>query len=738
MERLTSTRDEVQPTLPPRDMELTSDINIVPGLSRLNLNILHALDMHMIDNAKHTIFKWIQKEHRIVANVQKTMVALLKTKIPRETREARIELEQIVRKSPKHLNALADLETIYRNLYRITDADRCRLTIDSILQSTSDADVQIKRTCLLEQGYAILIERTLVNENTLELRISDIHKILTVEYDKSDGERRECLGRGLHHQKQVLGSIHNANKDSTTDGHLIRKGSSLQKFQMAENFCSAPLPHPLWEHYYAKALNQYYDSLERHSPYKDGGLEDEMRAVTIKALEKFWSITQMPMDEDNEKIVARSFGYIGHILTKRESLVRSGEQTFKLSKNPEFKLYLYNPLAASSKAYRLKPNDISVLNRYGRSLWNRSLDMKDWKDMDQKLEYLEHANKILSESINVDSDRNWFAYTTRMHVRLDIAGIVIKHNPKKAKSSLENAKKDGHICFKSQNTRRDMTVIAATCQKLAKFPSLCDYGPEFVNTKHYLHQALDYLFYATHLGDPIDYHWTNRISSCLFDLGEYEKAIEWQRKTWLLSAPSNSNSFYMLCIYMLTRYAKDDSLKTRMEPFLREFLYILTYGKNKYKDITRNIEGIYKKRPYEICKLLTAVIVENVITVREEEKNILQHCLNILIQIASRNKRRNVQTFNKKFRGLKVTLYHIVPSEENEYVLSDIFENSSIFQFTKSLRCLSKDFKFDFFVCHSHKDSDWVHNMLLRHLESTFDEQDISFKGMYSILYAYK
>jgi hypothetical protein len=48
------------------------------------------------------------------------------------------------------------------------------------------------------------------------------------------------------------------------------------------------------------------------------------------------------MDEDNKKIVARSFGYIGHILTKRESLVRSGEQTFELSNNPEFKLYLRN------------------------------------------------------------------------------------------------------------------------------------------------------------------------------------------------------------------------------------------------------------------------------------------------------------------------------------------------------------------------------------------------------------
>ena len=68
-----------------------------------------------------------------------------------------------------------------------------------------------------------------------------------------------------------------------------------------------------------------------------------------------------------------------------------------------------------------------------------------------------------------------------------------------------------------------MTVLAETCQKLAKFPSIRDYGPEFVKTEHYLHEALDYLFYATHSGNPIDYHWTNRISSCLFDLGEYEK-----------------------------------------------------------------------------------------------------------------------------------------------------------------------------------------------------------------------
>jgi hypothetical protein len=71
---------------------------------------------------------------------------------------------------------------------------------------------------------------------------------------------------------------------------------------------------------------------------------------------------------------------------------------------------------------------------------------------------------------------------------LDIADSVIKHNQERAKSSLENARKDGHICFKSKYTRRDMTVLAETCQKLAKFPSLRDYGPEFVKTEHYLQQ----------------------------------------------------------------------------------------------------------------------------------------------------------------------------------------------------------------------------------------------------------
>ena len=70
--------------------------------------------------------------------------------------------------------------------------------------------------------------------------------------------------------------------------------------------------------------------------------------------------------------------------------------------------------------------------------------------------------------------------------------------------------------------------------------------------------------------------------------------------------------------------------------------------------------------------------------------------MSILIQIESRNKHGNDQKVIREFRSLMATLHDIVLSEENEYVLSDIFEISLIFSFPKGLSCLSKDFKFDF------------------------------------------
>jgi hypothetical protein len=62
-----------------------------------------------------------------------------------------------------------------------------------------------------------------------------------------------------------------------------------------------------------------------------------------------------------------------------------------------------------------------------------------------------------------------------MQVRLDIADTVIQHNQEKAKTSLENAKKDGHMCSKLKNTRRNVTVCFRQYALLNASRGLCKY-----------------------------------------------------------------------------------------------------------------------------------------------------------------------------------------------------------------------------------------------------------------------
>ncbi|XP_052094212.1 uncharacterized protein LOC127730118 [Mytilus californianus] len=371
--------------------DLNTKLELHPGLIRLNLNIMNALDMHVIQDAKQNIEKLLIKEHPIVENVQKNIIAILKTKIPRERREARFDLENIRKKSPDNLNVLADLECIYTELDRSKDAEVCKQKYQEILSGTSKNNIRCKQICLLEQGYAIMIERTLINQSTVELRITDLHKILSTELERSQGRRKECFERGLHHQIQVLRNVRIANEDEIEDRHLVRKGSSLQKFKLAEAL-DASFPNMIWNYYYAKALNQYYDSLETVLKRKDNGkdtinklnrhigesgqavkfeddLTKEMKKVTLKAIENFWMISQIQINNTIVRtFVARSYAYIGHILMKRGDMVLSSGNLFDLNTNKSFKRYTNNPVESAEMAYRLKNNDVTVLTRYGRTL----------------------------------------------------------------------------------------------------------------------------------------------------------------------------------------------------------------------------------------------------------------------------------------------------------------------------------------------------------------------------------
>ncbi|CAG2253732.1 unnamed protein product [Mytilus edulis] len=409
----------------------------------------------------------------------------------------------------------------------------------------------------------------------------------------------------------------------------------------------------------------------------------------------------------------------GHILMKRKRLINSNSTIPELLEIPELKKLLNDPLKASKKAYELMPNDVSVLNRFGRALWNcvdQTLSTKT------KLQQLYQSEKILSASISKDGQRNWFAYSSRMVVRKDIANL--ERNDKIAEEYLQKAKSDGHICFKSKTTRKDMTILAEVCQKLAKFPDIgsnqC--GPEFVRDANYLYQSLDYLFYSTYLGDPPEYHWTYRTASCLFDLGEYEQAIEWQRKAWFLSKTSTSYAFYMLCIYMLTIFWQNKMWQKGDNSIFREFLYILIYGKTKYKDITKNLKGLYQFKRKEILRFFKEAL--KLKPMRVDEKNILEVCLGDFITFSE-----NHRDLCLEFRQLMAKLQDIIPEKEVEYVLSEIFKNPSIKPLARGLKDFSKSFRYDFFVSHSHLDGSWVDKTFLRHLESKFDESDVAFRG---------
>jgi tetratricopeptide (TPR) repeat protein len=136
---------------------------------------------------------------------------------------------------------------------------------------------------------------------------------------------------------------------------------------------------------------------------------------------------------------------------------------------------------------------------------------------------------------------------------------------------LEKAKRDGHECFMCMPTRRDMTILAEICQTLAKFPDTYAHGPESLTSKKDMFDALDYMHYANNLGEPTDNYSAYRMASCLFDLGEYEKAVEWQQRALFLAGDRSSSSFFMLCIFMLALTGGkciDKNVVTRFVSFL--------------------------------------------------------------------------------------------------------------------------------------------------------------------------
>ncbi|CAC5413989.1 unnamed protein product [Mytilus coruscus] len=58
--------------------------------------------------------------------------------------------------------------------------------------------------------------------------------MLNTEYERSEGNRRECLERSLHHQMQVLRNVQNANDDERVDEVLKLKPMRIDEKNIQE------------------------------------------------------------------------------------------------------------------------------------------------------------------------------------------------------------------------------------------------------------------------------------------------------------------------------------------------------------------------------------------------------------------------------------------------------------------------------------------------------------------------
>jgi hypothetical protein len=77
-------------------------------------------------------------------------------------------------------------------------AERCRKTVSDIQKGDNPDYMNSRFISLLEQPYAIRMERTLINENIVHLRVTDLQKNILKEFKHSNGARRKCLGRSLN------------------------------------------------------------------------------------------------------------------------------------------------------------------------------------------------------------------------------------------------------------------------------------------------------------------------------------------------------------------------------------------------------------------------------------------------------------------------------------------------------------------------------------------------------------
>ncbi|CAC5397598.1 unnamed protein product [Mytilus coruscus] len=447
--------------------------DICPGLFRMKLNLMYTSGQAQVENRTMALDTAIEREHEIVHGVVDLMRILLDNSLRKHRYIARNtkKLEHNIKNNPKHLNTLADLADLYRSNNLKEKAKLIDDKICKILQSSDPDDITEKAICIVEQGYAVLFEEFKENELEAQQKLADSFELIKAEQNSYIEERKHLLCLALKYTvnaRRLLCLAINCKSDDTV---AEEKKSSMKMFQKGIQ-CLRDASYSMekiyiWTYYYAMACNRM--------PYSANG-------ISIKAVDLFWSvITNLPKDNGRFSIYrARAYAYIGHKIITRHDVFNASLSKRSLTSDAKFLALLKAPLSAFELAIAELPYDEVILNRKGISLWSM-FKFGSVKTDNEKIEYLEQAEKTLSLSISQNPRMHLLAFSTRMKVYMDLSTLNV-FSEEKRKDFLHKALHDGKKSIKYNMSPRDVCTVAEVCQKLAKFPNFYRYGPEAVQT----------------------------------------------------------------------------------------------------------------------------------------------------------------------------------------------------------------------------------------------------------------
>lgn len=701
--------------------------DITPGLTYLNLNIMFENDISLIQDAIIGLQQRIEDEHSAVHNVLNNMIAILKSKFNREKIESRRILETILKRDPKNLNALADFEQLCRDHHRITEADKYKMRINNIMEGNTVDDRRAKATCLMEQGYAILYEESANKEQLSKDKLSESYRMLLSEQRKAMGNRKDYLQRCIYHNKQVLEQLQQAidSKRESESDLLNRRTTSIEKFNQAKKIYDLQSGNPVWLYYEGVAWNRSYDSLREIILSGDAiDREGDKINATFKATEFLWKVANW---SDNGNRIAlyssRALALIAHILTNTERnryFLADCDDLTSFRKDEHFVNFIRYPMIPIEKACKSHPNDVFILNRYGRILWNES--ERRGKSYEKK-KLLHEALRILNKSIKTRY-LNWFAYTTRMSVQKDLAMTYLKNNVTKAENFLKLAFNDGYQCFIARGTTKTLCKLVDICQDLAKFPNVRKYGCSHVVQQEYLLDAIDYLQFGIHQEGPSNYFLAYHMALILYDLHELKSATCWMWRAFSLSKNTNTMPCKLICLYILARYREAKGKTENTTLLLQEFLYTLENGYKRYGKIANICDFLCKHDVDNLLSLFEEII--SIPQILDQSKlMILSKFLDQSINAVNIQQKHETQIEDCKSKVSVLKVEDIVEPNFSEMYQTGISTIPTVLKEAVS----SEEYKYDFFVSYSRKDRDWVVNRLLADLETSLSEEDQVFHG---------